>query len=713
MKKQTFKIKGMHCASCAVRIEDALKKMPGVEQASVNYALEEAFVESDLDPMKLHAVVKKEGYEVESDSMEMDHMHHGSADEAKKKAFLAGLLALPVVLVSLFSIPIPGNIIGLPAREVLLGLLTTVIVFGPGFGFHRIALIQLKKFSANMDSLISMGTLTALLFSWWSLMRDGHVYFETAAAITALILIGRYLEALSKGRAGDAIAKLLKLGAKQAHVLQKDGKTKDIDLAEIGIGDIVLVKPGEKLPLDGVIIEGKSSIDESMLTGESLPVSKDVGAQVFGATLNQSGVLHVRVTKTSETSALAQIIDMVKNAQAEKAPVQKIADRISAIFVPTVIGIALLTFIIWYFATGTLETALIPAVAVLVIACPCALGLATPTAILVGTGRAAKAGIFVKTGEAFERTKKLDVVMLDKTGTITEGRPTVTDVHAFDMDEDQMLSLAASIEQGSEHPLAAAIVRGAEMKQVAFSKATELESKTAMGMHGKVNSHVIRVGKASYVSDQALSKEQKTVAQALETQGKTTVYVSNDGVLIGVIAIADPIKSDAAAAVQAMHDLGMHVVMITGDNKATAEAIAKQAGISEVHAEVLPKDKLDLVKQAQKQGQKVAFVGDGINDAPALTQADLGIAMGTGTDIAIESGQIVLVGGETKKIPDAILISRKTFSAIQQNLFWAFIYNALGIPLAAFGFLNPIIAAGAMAFSSISVLLNSLRLKRL
>ncbi len=717
MKKQTFKIKGMHCASCAVRIEGALKDLPGVHKASVNYAMEEAFVESDRPAHELHEVVKKEGYEVESGAEKMEHHgggheHSSDAKKAKMLAIQSTILALPVLIIAMFMIPISGNVMGLPAKELIEAVLTTIVVLGPGFGFHRIAFIQLKKFSANMDSLISMGTLAALIFSWWSLMIGGHVYFETAAAITALILIGRYLEALSKGRAGEAIQKLLELGAKQAHLVQKDGSIKDVDIADIKVGDIVLVKPGEKVPMDGMITEGKSSVDESMLTGESIPVSKASGEEVFGATLNQTGVLHVRVTKTSESSMLAQIVEMVKNAQSEKAPVQKLADRISAIFVPIVIGIALVTFVAWFFITGNLEAALIPAVAVLVIACPCALGLATPTAILVGTGRAAKGGIFVKTGEAFERTKKLDVVMLDKTGTITQGRPAVTDMHTFGSSEKEMLSYAAAVEQGSEHPLAAAIIEAARTRKITIPKATALKSETAMGIFGKVDGADIRVGKPGYASDAELSDKVQETAKTLEKQGKTVVYVSSNKGIIGVIAIADPLKKDAGEAVQSLRKLGIEVAMITGDNTATANAIAKQVGITEVHAEVLPKDKLDIVKAAQEKGQKVAFVGDGINDAPALTQADLGIAMGTGTDIAIESGQIVLVGGETKKIPEAIVISRKTFSAIQQNLFWAFIYNALGIPLAALGFLNPIIAAGAMAFSSISVLLNSLRLKR-
>ena len=714
MKKHTFKIKGMHCASCAVRIEGALKELPDVKNASVNYALEEAFVESDHEPSELYDIVKREGYEAvnEQGMGGNGHEHHSDAKSAKKKAIWSGLLALPVFVMAMFNVSIPGNIAGLPAKELIEGMLTTIVVLGPGIGFHQIALKQLRKFSANMDSLISMGTLSALLFSWWALSVGGDVYFETAAVITALILIGRYLEALSKGRAGEAIQKLLELGAKQAHLVQKDGSTIDVDLEKIKEGDVVLVKPGEKVPMDGIIEEGSSSVDESMLTGESIPVSKVLGEEVFGATLNQTGVLHIRVTKTSDASMLAQIVDVVKNAQSEKAPVQKLADRISSIFVPIVIGIALLTFMTWFFLTGELEMALIPAVAVLVIACPCALGLATPTAILVGTGRAAKSGIFVKTGEAFERAKKLDVVMLDKTGTITQGRPVVTDVHAFGSTVEEVFAFAASVEHGSEHPLASAIVEKARAKNVSIPKATAVKSKTAQGIVGKVDGHEIRVGKSGFVSEKELSNEMKSAAQSLEQEGKTVVYVSNDKVTIGIVAIADQIKTDAGSAVRSLRDFGIEVVMITGDNKTTANAIAKEVDITEVHAEVLPKDKLDIVRRAQKEGKKVAFVGDGINDAPALTQADLGIAMGTGTDIAIESGQIVLVGGETKKIPESIHISRKTFSTIQQNLFWAFIYNALGIPLAALGFLNPMIAAGAMAFSSISVLLNSLRLKR-
>ena len=473
----------------------------------------------------------------------------------------------------------------------------------------------------------------------------------------------------------------------------------------------MLVNPGEKMPLDGVVIEGESSVDESMLTGESVPVSKSVGAEVFGATVNQKGVLQVKITATSGDSVLAKIVELVKNAQAQKAPMQKLADKISGIFVPIVIGIALVTFAIWFFVSGSISAALIPAVAVLVIACPCALGLATPTAILVGTGRAAKSGIFIKSGEALERGKGLNVVMLDKTGTITQGSPSVTNIVAYGVSEEDVLGLAAAVEVLSEHPLAAAVVKAAEERGIKIAKATKTRSETGMGMLGMVDGNEVRIGRKSFVIGG--NEVDAAGAQRLEAEAKTVVFVSHGDACVGLIAIADPLKENAQEAVSELKKLGMRPVMLTGDNTRTAEAIAKQVGIETVHAEIMPEDKLRLVKEAQELDERVVFVGDGINDAPALTQADLGMAMGTGTDIAIESGQIVIMGGEAGKIPEAILISRKTFGAIKQNLFWAFIYNVIGIPLAALGLLNPMIAAGAMAFSSISVLLNSLRLKRI
>lgn len=703
MNKHTFKISGMHCASCAVKIEGALQDLPEVKSASVNYATAEAHVESDSDNVKhLHDVVIDEGYKVVSEDGAKDE-HFSDAKESKKKALIASALALPVFVLAMFMVAIPY-------RPFIEAILTYIIVFGPGMEFHRIAWKQLRKGSANMDSLISIGTLSATLFSTWSLARGGAFYFETAAVITALILVGRYFEALSKGRAGAAIQKLLELGAKTAHLVQKDGGTKEVDVSSLRAGDIVLVKPGEKIPLDGSVVEGSTHIDESMLTGESLPVARMAGNDVYGATVNQKGVIKVRITATSTESVLAQIIELVKNAQAEKAPMQKLADRISGVFVPVVIVIALVTFIVWLAISGDIEASLIPAVAVLVIACPCALGLATPTAILVGTGRAAERGIFIKSGEALERGKRLDVIMLDKTGTITKGKPAVTDMLPAGIAEKELLALAASVEAASEHPLAAAIIASAKERKLTLQKATDVQSETGKGIRGLVGGEEVRVGRRDFISGgEAVPLKD---IEKLERDAKTVVFVSRGNAYLGAIAVADPLKEGAKRAVEELRQLGIDPVMLTGDNKRTAEAIAEQAGIEKVHAEIYPKDKLELVKQAQNQGKHVVFVGDGINDAPALTQADLGIAMGTGTDIAIESGQIVIVGGEATKIPESIRISRKTFGTIKQNLFWAFLYNTLGIPLAALGLLNPMIAAGAMAFSSISVLLNSLRLRR-
>ncbi|PIR48030.1 copper-translocating P-type ATPase [Candidatus Uhrbacteria bacterium CG10_big_fil_rev_8_21_14_0_10_50_16] len=713
MTKHTLKIEGMHCASCAVNIEGAFKALPEVTNANVNYATEEAVVETDLDRAALEEIVKKEGYTVRNEKMEgmegHEHMHETGA-AAKKKALTAVILALPVFVLAMFKISLPGAVFGIPSSLAIQAVLTLVVIFWPGLGFHVTAWNQLKKGRANMDTLISMGTLVATVFSVWSITQSGEAYFETAAVIAALILIGRYFEALSKGRAGEAIQKLLELGAKQAHLVLKDGSFRDVDVETLAIGDVVLVRPGEKIPLDGEVTEGTSTIDESMLTGESVPIKKTIGAQVYGATVNQKGPLHVKMTKLAGESVLSQIVQLVKDAQAQKAPMQKLADQISGVFVPIVIGIALVTFVVWYLISGDLQTALIPAVAVLVIACPCALGLATPTAILVGTGRAAKSGIFIKSGEALERGKVVDVVMLDKTGTITMGKPAVTDVVALKGSDVELILLAAAVEKLSEHPLADAIVRHAGT--AGLPPVQNVQTETGKGIQGEINGETVRVGRATYVVEAIDSIVTKQV-EVLQHEAKTVVFVSKAGVLMGFVAIADPVKAGAEQAIKKLQAMGARTVMLTGDNTQTARAIANAVGIDDVHAEVMPEDKLRLVKEEQAKGNRVAFVGDGINDAPALTQADLGIAMGTGTDIAIESGQIVLVGGEPTKIPEAIYISRKTFNAIKQNLFWAFLYNVLGIPLAALGLLNPMIAAGAMAFSSISVLLNSLRLKRL
>lgn len=708
--KTTFHIEGMHCASCAVNIERALKNTPGVTSATVNYALARAAVEhgSELTAHQLHSVVKGEGYRI-ADSKHEDHMAHGDAKKAGQKAAFALGLAVPVLLLAM---------LGVKGTGMVQAVLATIVVLGPGMEFHRMAAKLAIRGRANMDTLISMGTLAALLLSWWQLFVGGDVYFETAGIITGFILLGRYFEAQSKGKAGEAIAKLMELGAKTAHRVLQDGRTEDVPVDQLAIGDRVLVKPGEKVPQDGVVRDGSSAVDESMLTGESMPVRKNVGDMVFGATMNTTGALTVEITTAAGNTVLAQIVKLVSEAQEKKAPIQKLADTISGVFVPVVIAIATMTFIGWFLVTGDGSLALIHAVAVLVIACPCALGLATPTAILVGTGRGAKEGVLIKSGEALERGRKIDVVMFDKTGTLTEGKPEVTDV----VGDQTIVRYAAALEAKSEHPLATAVIRfvGAG---VMLESVTDFVSITGKGVKGVVGGKIVSVGNQALMASENVSGIAWSGfagdtsmfmgdAERLRGEGKTVVFVGIDGKLSGVLGIADVVKPHAKEAVVALKKMGMDVMMLTGDHRATAEAIAAALGIDRVEAEVLPGAKLDVVKAAQAAGKRVAFIGDGINDAPALTQADLGIAMGSGTDIAIEAGQMVLVGGGPEKVVAALRLTQQTYHAILQNLFWAFGYNVVGIPLAAFGLLSPIIASAAMAASSVSVVVNSLRVKR-
>jgi Cu+-exporting ATPase len=574
---------------------------------------------------------------------------------------------------------------------------------------------QARNFAANMDTLISLGTLTALIYSAW-VMATGrhHLYFETGAVIAALILLGRYFEARSRGQASEAIEKLIDLGAKVAHVI-RDGKDEDIPVSEVRVGDILLVKPGEKVPVDGKLVQGASSIDEAMLTGESMPVSKKEGDAVFGATLNVSGAFRMQATRVGEDTTLAQIVKMVADAQGHKAPIQKLADRISGIFVPIVLGVALATAAGWYFVTGDIYQGIVSAVAVLVIACPCSLGLATPTAIMVGTGLGARRGILIKNGEALERAHSIDVVLLDKTGTLTEGKPKVTEVFPCQpqITENEVLRIAASVETLSEHPLAQAIVRAAQEENLPLEEVRNFENVAGKGVRGTMGRASVLAGSPRLLREAGidLSSYAQTVEDC-EARARTVVALARDGVLIGVIAIADTLKNDAKSAIALLHEAGIETVMITGDNQKTAQAIGEQIGIGRVLAEVLPQDKAEQVRLFQRQGRRVAFVGDGINDAPALAQADLGIAIGTGTDIAIEAGNIVLVKGNPLKIIEALKLSRLTFKTIRQNLFWAFFYNVAAIPLAALGLLNPMVAAGAMAISSVSVVGNSLRIKR-
>lgn len=715
MKKTTIKIQGMHCASCAGNITHALEKQKGVSSAYVNYALEEGSVEYDEKLTGLndiHKVIKDQGYKV---AQGMDHEHnshhdHGNEKDVLRSVLVSAIFTIPVFILSMFMIKIPGSILNIGISLWLQAIFTTIVVLWPGMTFHKATISQLKNLRAGMDTLITMGTGVAIVFSWIQMFGGNDVYFETAAVITTFILLGRYLEAKSKGKASEAVAKLLELGAKSAHRIGKNDQIEDIAIDKLQVGDKVLVRPGEKIPLDGIVIKGNSVIDESMLTGESVPVHKQEGDLVFGATVNSQGSLTVEIQKIGGDTVLAQIAKLVKEAQQHKAPVQKLADDIASVFVPIVIVIAILVGLIWFFITNDISMSLIPAVAVLVIACPCALGLATPTAILVGTGRGAKEGILIKNGEALERGRNLDIVMFDKTGTLTLGKPVVTDVKTKDKD---FFTLSASLEHLSEHPLARAIADYGMSQGGALKEVDDFQSVSGKGVEGTIDKKVIRIGSPAFMHENGLiDHDYVDDIERLQDEAKTVVLVARDKEIIGLLAIADAPKEHAAQTVKDLQNMGLEVMMITGDNHRTARAIAKQLGIERFEADVLPEKKLEIVKLEQARGKHVAFAGDGINDAPALTQADLGIAIGSGTDIAIEAGQIVLVGGGPEKIYQAIILARQTYKTIRQNLFWAFFYNVVAIPLAAIGLLNPMIASGAMAFSSISVVLNSLRLRR-
>ena len=720
MATATFAIGGMHCAACAVRNERTLGKMPGVLKASVNLGTRRARVEFDettVTETALRDAVAQSGYEVLADDAMADprQLARQEVQSAKQKAFWAIALGAPVVILAMADISLPWSYLGRNGSVWIQAILSTVVILGLGSEFHRGMVAQTRNLAANMDTLISLGTLAALFYSLWGMWTGhAHLYFETGAVIAALILLGRYFEARSRGQAGEAIEKLMELGAKTARVIQ-NGIERDIPIEQVNVGDVLLVRPGEKIPVDGIIMQGASSVDEAMLTGESMPVTKTTDDEVFGATINLSGAFQMRATKVGQDTVLAQIVRMVSEAQDNKAPIQKLADRVSGIFVPVVLAIALATAIGWYLVTGDAAQSFVPAVAVLLIACPCSLGLATPTAIMVGTGVGARRGILIKNGEALERGRKIDVVVLDKTGTLTEGRPNVTHIEAIatNTSEDEVLRLAACLERLSEHPLAQAVVRAAREKSLSGGSVEDFANVAGKGVKGRMDNVALLVGNLRFMQEEGI-KLDKALPQieAHQARAETVVIVARNSEAIGIIAIADTLKTDAKAAVAELRAEGIETVMITGDNKKTAEAIAQEINIDRFFAEVLPQDKARHVQSLQKEQKRVAFVGDGINDAPALAQADLGIAIGTGTDIAIEAGNIVLVKGSPMKIIEALRLSRLTFRTIQQNLFWAFFYNIAAIPLAAFGLLNPMIAAGAMALSSVSVVGNSLRIRR-
>ena len=721
--KKELEIKGMHCASCATLIQKGLLKKEGVKDANVNYSTARAsitFDDSQVSIPDLLKIVEDKGYsasELNNKSSIVD-LHKEDMLKLRNKLFISSLFAIPAFIIGMVFMWL--NIM-LPYSDYILWILATPIQFYIGWEFYRGAWISLKNKSANMDSLIALGTSAAYFFSVYSLLflENSAQYFETSAILITLVILGKYLEASAKRKTNDAIGALINLAPKQAVVIRED-KELVISVDDVRVGDIVLVKPGEKVPVDGIIVEGKSSIDESMITGESLPIDKEKDAQVFAATINRFGSFKFKASKVGKDTTLSKIIKLVEDAQGRKAPIQRFADMISSYFVPVVIFIAIITLLVWSVFLGKeFSFALLAAVSVLVIACPCALGLATPAAIMVGTGKGAKEGILIKGGDALETTYKLNYVIFDKTGTITEGRPVVTDFINLSLLEDQeILSACGSLESKSEHPLAQAVSSFVLEKNIVLANVSEFEADPGHGIKGLVNEKEYFVGSPKLMLKRNISLDDVSKqVELLESQGKTVILFSDSNKVLGLFAIADKIRDSSFEAVSKLKKLGIEVYLITGDNKRAAEFVAKQAGIDNVFSEVLPSEKADYVKLLQKKGF-VAMVGDGINDAPALAQADIGIAMGSGTDVAVEAGDIVLMRNDPLQVYRAIVLSRKTMRKIKQNMFWALFYNILGIPIAAGALyfvtgwlLSPIIAGAAMALSSVSVLLNSLLLK--
>ncbi|MFC8687824.1 heavy metal translocating P-type ATPase [Brevibacillus porteri] len=729
--KVELNISGMTCAACSTRIEKGLNKTAGVLKANVNLAMETATVEYDSSQVSVTDIIQKVeklGYQAtrKEDGKEEEKVDRRQEEIKRqtRKFWISAILSLPLLwsMVSHFSFT---SFIWLP--EILMNpwvqlALATPVQFIIGAQFYVGAFKALRNKSANMDVLVALGTSAAYFYSLWVAINSigahgGHMlelYFETSAVLITLIVLGKLFEMKAKGRSSEAIRKLMGLQAKTA-VVVRDGVEMTIPVEEVRLGDVVHVKPGDKVPVDGIVMEGQSAVDESMLTGESIPVDKAAGDTVIGATLNKNGFLKVQATKVGKETALAQIIKVVEEAQGTKAPIQRVADSISGIFVPIVVGIAILTFLIWYFFVipGNFGEALEKAIAVLVIACPCALGLATPTSIMAGSGRAAELGILFKGGEHLETAHHLDTIVLDKTGTVTKGEPELTDVIAIDIEEQELLSLVGAAEKNSEHPLAQAIVRGIADKGITLTNTDSFEAIPGFGIMATVAGKEVLVGTRRLLEKHQISYQAVSDTMlALERSGKTAMLAVVEGKLAGLIAVADTIKPTSKQAVQRMKAMGLTVIMMTGDNRQTAEAIAREAGIDHVIAEVLPEGKAAEVKKLQEQGKKVAMVGDGINDAPALATADVGMAIGTGTDVAMEAADITLMRGELTSVADAIEMSKLTIRNIKQNLFWALAYNTLGIPIAAIGFLAPWLAGAAMAFSSVSVVLNALRLQR-
>jgi P-type Cu+ transporter len=734
----TLPVEGMSCASCVLRVEKALKKVEGVTQATVNLATENARIEFDPSQVgleQLRKAVADAGYSItlpESSANaaafapDAAPAKHDALVQLRKDLLLSGGLTVPIMALSMLSMTawyMERSWMSMEQTNKVLFLLTTPVMFISGKRFFQGLWSSIRHFTADMNTLVAVGTGSAYLYSTcavlfpeWLGVRGTmqEVYFETAATIITLILLGRFLEARAKARASDAIRKLIGLQPHDAAVL-RNGTELRVPIADVLLGDTVLIRPGERVPVDGVITKGTSSFDESLVTGESLPVEKKPGDQVVGGTITLNGSVEFRATAVGRGTVLARIVKLVEDAQGSKAPIQNMADRIASVFVPTVIGLALITFLGWYFVGGaTFPHALVNFIAVLIIACPCALGLATPTAIMVGTGAGARMGILIRNADSLERTRLVDTVVLDKTGTITQGKPEVTDVIPLDgFDLVRLLAVAASVERRSEHPLAEAIVRHSRAQGIVPREVEMFESLTGFGVAGQVEGTTVVAGNPALMTDRAIpiTSAEPVVAQ-FASMGKTSVIVAIDGTVAGILAIADTIKTTSPGAVRSLREMRIETVMLTGDSPEAAEAIGRQAGVDRVIAGVRPDAKAAHVKMLQASGKIVAMVGDGINDAPALAQADVGIAMGTGTDIAMETASITMMNGDLGGVARAIILSRRTIRTINQNLFWAFFYNVIGIPLAALGLLNPIIAAGAMAFSSVSVISNSLRLRR-
>ncbi len=711
---------GMSCASCANTIERTLNKLHGVVKATVNFAAETAAVDyygGEIDVQDMIKAVRKAGYDAREKEEGVDIESQEREKQAKSlwtSFVISAVLTIPLVLNMILEMGF--GVMTFLSNPFFQLIIDTPIQFGIGSRYYKNAYHAIRGGSTNMDVLIAMGTSVAYFYSLANMILGNYhqLYFEAAAVIITLVLLGKYFESSAKGKTSEAIKKLMGLRAKTARVI-RNGTETDIPVEDVETGDTVVVRPGEKIPVDGIIIKGYSSIDESMLTGESIPTEKKEGDEVIGSTINKTGSFNFRATKVGKDTALAQIIKMVEDAQGSKAPIQRLADRISGIFVPAVILIAAATLLVWTFVLGRFADGLVAAVSVLVIACPCALGLATPTSIMVGTGKGAENGVLIKGGEHLERTQQINTIIFDKTGTITKGKPEVTDVISLDgTDVDEILKIAAMAEKNSEHPLGEAIINKIAEKQLQIGDPDKFDAIPGQGVVAEVEGNEIYLGnkRLIYSKNMELSEKASSLLENLENEGKTAMILADKDAVKGIVAVADTVKEGSQEAIEAIKNLGIDIWMLTGDNRRTAEAIAKQVGIDHILSEVLPDSKAEEVTKLKDAGRIVAMVGDGINDAPALAAADVGIAIGTGTDVAMETADITLMSGDLRGIVTAIKLSRATMRNIKQNLFWAFGYNMASIPLAAAGMLNPAISGAAMAFSSVTVVTNALRLRR-